>query len=148
MLLSSVNFSSCLFTSSAARVFASNVAGCSARRIQSQVSGIMILSRFRLVATGIVNVSLSASIISTYPSCCSLSPIRTVSYTHLDVYKRQICEAGTLFNKMKTETKSGHITALRELIPMLEGTYSPVAYTHLCFWTKRRMHWIPLMSKK
>ena len=22
-----------------------------------------------------------------------------------------ICEAGTLFNKMKTETKSGHITA-------------------------------------
>ena len=35
-----------------------------------------------------------------------------------------ICEAGTLFNKMKTETKSGHITALRNLIPMLEGTYS------------------------
>ena len=65
-----------LFSSSAARVFASNVAGCSARRIQLQVSGIMILSRFRLVATGIVNVSLSASIISTYPSCCSLSPIR------------------------------------------------------------------------
>ena len=32
-----------------------------------------------------------------------------------------ICEAGTLFNKMKTETKSGHITALRNLIPMLEG---------------------------
>ena len=27
-----------------------------------------------------------------------------------------ICEAGTLFNKMKTETKSGHITALRNLI--------------------------------
>ena len=35
-----------------------------------------------------------------------------------------ICEAGTLFNKMKTETKSGHITALRNLIPMLEGTAS------------------------
>ena len=33
-----------------------------------------------------------------------------------------ICEAGTLFNKMKTETKSRHITALRNLIPMLEGT--------------------------
>ena len=27
-----------------------------------------------------------------------------------------ICEAGTLFNKMKTETKSGHITALRNLM--------------------------------
>ena len=40
-----------------------------------------------------------------------------------------ICEAGTLFNKMKTETKSGHITALRELIPMLEGTYSQ--YEHI-----------------
>lgn len=40
-----------------------------------------------------------------------------------------ICEAGTLFNKMKTETKSGHITALRNLIPMLEGTYSQ--YEHI-----------------
>ena len=27
-----------------------------------------------------------------------------------------ICEAGTLFDKMKTETKSGHIMTLRELI--------------------------------
>ena len=26
------------------------------------------------------------------------------------------CEAGTLFDKMKTETKSGHIMTLRELI--------------------------------
>ena len=26
-----------------------------------------------------------------------------------------ICEAGTLFDKMKTETKAGHITALREI---------------------------------
>ena len=26
-----------------------------------------------------------------------------------------ICEAGTLFDKMKTETKSGHIMTLREL---------------------------------
>ena len=40
-----------------------------------------------------------------------------------------ICEAGTLFNKMKTETKSGHITALRNLIPMLEGTYSQYEQT-------------------
>lgn len=40
-----------------------------------------------------------------------------------------ICEAGTLFNKMKTETKSRHITALRNLIPMLEGTYS--RYEHI-----------------
>ena len=35
-----------------------------------------------------------------------------------------ICEAGTLFDKMKTETKAGHITALREIIPLLEGTYA------------------------
>ena len=27
-----------------------------------------------------------------------------------------VCEAGTLFDKMKTETKSGHIMTLRELI--------------------------------
>ena len=33
-----------------------------------------------------------------------------------------ICEAGTLFDKMKTETKAGHITALREIIPLLEGS--------------------------
>ena len=30
-----------------------------------------------------------------------------------------ICETGTLFDKMKTETKAGHITALREIIPLL-----------------------------
>ena len=47
-----------------------------------------------------------------------------------------ICEAGTLFDKMKTETKAGHITALREIIPLLEGTYAryehiAVSYTHL-----------------
>ena len=35
-----------------------------------------------------------------------------------------ICETGTLFDKMKTETKAGHITALREIIPLLEGTYA------------------------
>ena len=28
-----------------------------------------------------------------------------------------VCEAGTLFDKMKTETKAGHITALRGIIP-------------------------------
>ena len=34
-----------------------------------------------------------------------------------------ICEAGTLFDKMKTETKAGHITALREIIPLrMPGT--------------------------
>ena len=27
-----------------------------------------------------------------------------------------VCEAGTLFDKMKTETKAGHITALRGII--------------------------------
>ena len=40
-----------------------------------------------------------------------------------------ICEAGTLFDKMKTETKAGHITALREIIPLLEGTYA--RYEHI-----------------
>ena len=40
-----------------------------------------------------------------------------------------ICEAGTLFDKMKTETKSGHITALRELIPLMEGSYGH--YEHI-----------------
>ena len=40
-----------------------------------------------------------------------------------------ICEASTLFDKMKTETKSGHITALRELIPLMEGSYGH--YEHI-----------------
>ena len=40
-----------------------------------------------------------------------------------------VCEAGTLFDKMKTETKAGHITALREIIPLLEGTYA--RYEHI-----------------
>ena len=40
-----------------------------------------------------------------------------------------ICETGTLFDKMKTETKAGHITALREIIPLLEGTYA--RYEHI-----------------
>ena len=35
-----------------------------------------------------------------------------------------VCEAGTLFDKMKTETKAGHITALRGIIPLLEGTHA------------------------
>ena len=35
-----------------------------------------------------------------------------------------ICETGTLFDKMKTETKAGHITALREIIPLLEVPYA------------------------
>lgn len=30
---------------------------------------------------------------------------------------------------MKTETKAGHITALREIIPLLEGTYA--RYEHI-----------------
>lgn len=32
-----------------------------------------------------------------------------------------ICETGTLFNKMKTETRVGHIMALRGIILLLEG---------------------------
>ncbi len=40
-----------------------------------------------------------------------------------------VCEAGTLFDKMKTETKAGHITALRGIIPLLEGTYA--RYEHI-----------------
>ena len=40
-----------------------------------------------------------------------------------------VCEAGTLFDKMKTETKAGHITALRGIIPLLEGTHA--RYEHI-----------------
>ena len=40
-----------------------------------------------------------------------------------------VCEANALFDKMKTETKPGYVTALRELIPMLEGTYA--RYEHI-----------------
>ena len=40
-----------------------------------------------------------------------------------------VCEASTLFDKMKTETKSGYITALRNLIPLMEGTYGQ--YEHI-----------------
>lgn len=39
------------------------------------------------------------------------------------------CDADTLFDKMKTETKSGHITALRKIIPLLEGSYGH--YEHI-----------------
>lgn len=39
------------------------------------------------------------------------------------------CETDTLFEKIKTETKSGHITALREILPVLEGTHS--RYEHI-----------------
>ena len=42
-----------------------------------------------------------------------------------------ICEAGTLFNKMKTETKSGHITALRNLIQPVR-TYRQTAIYLFC----------------
>ena len=40
-----------------------------------------------------------------------------------------ICDTDTLFNRIKTETKSGHITALREALPALEGTYA--RYEHM-----------------
>lgn len=40
-----------------------------------------------------------------------------------------VCDTAILFEKMKTETKSGHITALRNLIPELEGTYGQ--YEHI-----------------
>lgn len=40
-----------------------------------------------------------------------------------------VCETNALFEKIKTETKSGHITALRNIIPMLEGTYGK--YEHI-----------------
>ena len=39
------------------------------------------------------------------------------------------CETGALFEKIKTETKSGHITALRSILPALEGTHSQ--YEHI-----------------
>ena len=39
------------------------------------------------------------------------------------------CETGALFEKIKTETKSGHITALRNILPALEGTHSQ--YEHI-----------------
>lgn len=39
------------------------------------------------------------------------------------------CDADTLFDKLKTETKSGHITALRKIIPLLEGSYGH--YEHI-----------------
>ena len=39
------------------------------------------------------------------------------------------CDTNTLFEKMKTETKSGHITALREVLPTLEGTH--YRYDHI-----------------
>ena len=39
------------------------------------------------------------------------------------------CDTNTFFEKIKTETKSGHITALRELLPALEGTRS--RYEHI-----------------
>ncbi|WP_291528993.1 BT4734/BF3469 family protein [Bacteroides sp. UBA939] len=40
-----------------------------------------------------------------------------------------VCGTGTLFAKMKIEAKSGYVTALRELIPMLKGTDS--RYEHI-----------------
>ena len=40
-----------------------------------------------------------------------------------------VCDTAILFEKIKTETKSGHITALRNLIPELEGTYGQ--YEHI-----------------
>ena len=39
------------------------------------------------------------------------------------------CDTNTLFEKMKTETKSGYVTALREILPTLEGTHS--RYDHI-----------------
>ena len=39
------------------------------------------------------------------------------------------CDTDTLFEKLKTETKSGYITALRDILPALEGTYS--RYEHI-----------------
>lgn len=39
------------------------------------------------------------------------------------------CETDLLFEKMKTETKAGYVTALREALPRLEGTYS--RYDHI-----------------
>lgn len=39
------------------------------------------------------------------------------------------CDANTLFEKIKTETKSGYVTALRDILPALEGTHS--RYEHI-----------------
>ncbi len=39
------------------------------------------------------------------------------------------CETNTLFEKIKSETKSGYITALREILPALEGTHT--RYEHI-----------------
>lgn len=39
------------------------------------------------------------------------------------------CDTDTLFKRMTTETKAGHITALREVLPALEGTYAQ--YEHI-----------------
>lgn len=39
------------------------------------------------------------------------------------------CDVDTFFDKIKTETKAGYITALRELLPALEGTLSH--YEHI-----------------
>ena len=39
------------------------------------------------------------------------------------------CDTDTLFSRIKAETKSGHITALREALPALEGTHA--RYEHI-----------------
>lgn len=39
------------------------------------------------------------------------------------------CETNTLFEKIKSETKSGYITALRKMLPALEGTHA--RYEHI-----------------
>lgn len=69
------------------------------------------------------------------------------------------CDTNTLFEKMTTETKAGHVTTLREILPALEGTdaqyehidklprlYPAVEYTHTKNGERKMKHYNGLVQ--
>ena len=64
-----------------------------------------------------------------------------VSYTHLDVYKRQILEAVGQVEERSPQTVREHMDKVQARMRELLGTATvdePVSYTHLSRWTDAR----------
>ena len=66
-----------------------------------------------------------------------------VSYTHLDVYKRQITTTGGLFRKAEIKAMVGNIRncALKTVVLPWGSSFLTVSYTHLHYYLYINMLW-------
>ena len=81
--------------------------------------------------------------------------LTAVSYTHLDVYKRQRL-SGAAYHK-KAEEKRQRESKILQKIPQLDSYFSgenkseqcrcvgPVSYTHLDVYKRQLLYWIPFL---